>query len=233
MVLNTATTIAKPNLSGTAHNKLSYRKGHSLRHTHKSKNITNTRKPNHVFRSRLDLSPHILTCKNTIRKLGASAFFSRETYWTPKSSYRSYGEVVGHIPKLLVVWLTKFLKRPTNSGKVVITGRWVNRGGGYSLKLPCEYENYYKVTYFLVTGWKINWSTKDLLYSSCTGFVNVHVFRVSFVLRLWIQQHRSSSHALNCKNRKTGGWCLSRFPCLACWVVEFNYKCPYNRGWQQ
>ena len=47
--------------------------------------------------------------------------------------------VVGHIPKLMAVWLMKFLKRPTNSGKVVITGKRVNRGGGYSLELPCEY----------------------------------------------------------------------------------------------
>ena len=48
-------------------------------------------------------------------------------------------EVVGHVPKLMAVWLTKFLKRPTNSGKVVITGKRVNRGGGYGLELPCEY----------------------------------------------------------------------------------------------
>ena len=48
-------------------------------------------------------------------------------------------EVVGHVPKLMAVWLTKFLKRPTNSGKVVITGKWVIRGGGYSLEIPCEY----------------------------------------------------------------------------------------------
>ena len=48
-------------------------------------------------------------------------------------------EVVGHVPKLMAVWLTKFLKRPTNSGKVVITGKRVNRGGGYGLEIPCEY----------------------------------------------------------------------------------------------
>lgn len=48
-------------------------------------------------------------------------------------------EIVGHVPKLMAVWLTKFLKRPTNSGKVVITGKRVNRGGGYGLELPCEY----------------------------------------------------------------------------------------------
>ena len=48
-------------------------------------------------------------------------------------------QVVGHVPKLMAVWLTKFLKRPTNSGKVVITGQQVNRGGGYGLEIPCEY----------------------------------------------------------------------------------------------
>ena len=26
---------------------------------------------------------------------------------------------------------------------------------------------------------------------------------------------------------------LSNFRCLACWLVEFNYKCPFNIGWQQ
>ena len=56
-------------------------------------------------------------------------------------------EVVGHVPKLMAVWFMKFLKRPTNSGKVVITGKRVNRGSGYGLELLCEY-----VTYFLVTG---------------------------------------------------------------------------------
>ena len=24
---------------------------------------------------------------------------------------------------------------------------------------------------------------------------------------------------------------LSHFRCLACWVVEFDYKCPFNTGW--
>ena len=37
------------------------------------------------------------------------------------------------------LWLTKFLKRATNSGKAVIKGKRVNRGGGYGLEVPCEY----------------------------------------------------------------------------------------------
>ena len=48
-------------------------------------------------------------------------------------------DLVGHVPKLMAVWLTKFLKRQTNSGKVVITGKRVNRGGGYGLEIPCKY----------------------------------------------------------------------------------------------
>ena len=26
---------------------------------------------------------------------------------------------------------------------------------------------------------------------------------------------------------------LLHLRCLASWVVEFNYKCPFNTGWQQ
>ena len=37
------------------------------------------------------------------------------------------------------VWLTKFLKRQTNSAKVIIKGKRVNRGSGYGLKISCEY----------------------------------------------------------------------------------------------
>ena len=48
-------------------------------------------------------------------------------------------EVIGHIPKLMATWVGKFLKRPTNSGKVVIKGKRVNRGGGFGLEIPCEY----------------------------------------------------------------------------------------------
>lgn len=36
----------------------------------------------------------------------------------------------------------KFLKRQTNSGKVIITGKRVNRGAGYSLKIPWEHHFY-------------------------------------------------------------------------------------------
>ena len=39
----------------------------------------------------------------------------------------------------MATWVGKFLKRPTNSGKVVIKGKRVNRGGGFGLEIPCEY----------------------------------------------------------------------------------------------
>ena len=35
-------------------------------------------------------------------------------------------KVVGHVPKLMAIWLAKFLKRATNIGKVVIKGKRVN-----------------------------------------------------------------------------------------------------------
>ena len=48
-------------------------------------------------------------------------------------------EVIGHVPNLMALWLTKFVKRPTNNGKVTVKGKRVNRGGGYGLEIPCEY----------------------------------------------------------------------------------------------
>lgn len=48
-------------------------------------------------------------------------------------------QVIGHAPKLMAIWLTKFLKRATNSSKVVVRGKRVNRGGGYGLEVPCVY----------------------------------------------------------------------------------------------
>ena len=48
-------------------------------------------------------------------------------------------EVIAHIPKLMALWVTKFLKRATNSGTVVITGKRINRGAGYGVELPCQY----------------------------------------------------------------------------------------------
>ena len=59
-------------------------------------------------------------------------------------------EVVGRVPKLMAIWLTKFLNRATNIGKVVIKGKRVNRGGGYGLEIPCEYQ-------FMGDAFSISW----------------------------------------------------------------------------
>lgn len=40
---------------------------------------------------------------------------------------------------LMAAWLTRFLKRQTNCRRVVIKGKWVNRGGDFGLEVPCEY----------------------------------------------------------------------------------------------
>ena len=48
-------------------------------------------------------------------------------------------EVVGHVAKLMAQWLTKFLKRSSNSGTVVISWKRINRGAEYGLELPCEF----------------------------------------------------------------------------------------------
>ena len=47
--------------------------------------------------------------------------------------------MIGHVPKLMALWLTKFLKRPTKkNGKVTVKDKRLNRGGGYGLEIPCE-----------------------------------------------------------------------------------------------
>ena len=48
-------------------------------------------------------------------------------------------DVLGHVPKLMALRLTKFLKRQTSSAKVIIKGKRVNRESGYGLEIPCEY----------------------------------------------------------------------------------------------
>ena len=47
--------------------------------------------------------------------------------------------VLGYVSKLMALWLTKFLKRPTNKGRAVVKGKRVNRGAGYGLEIQCEY----------------------------------------------------------------------------------------------
>ena len=66
-------------------------------------------------------------------------FSNTEPLKHPNEFDPGHEEVVGHLPKLMALHVTKFLKRPTNSGKVAVTGKRVNRGAGYGLELPCEY----------------------------------------------------------------------------------------------
>ena len=47
--------------------------------------------------------------------------------------------VLGHVPKLMALRITKFLKRPTNKGEAVVKGKHVNRGADYGLEISCEY----------------------------------------------------------------------------------------------
>lgn len=65
-------------------------------------------------------------------------------------------DVIGHVPKLMATWLTKFLKRPSNSGKAIIKGKRVNRGGGYGLEVPCEY-------HFQGDDFSCNWLKQKLM----------------------------------------------------------------------
>ena len=70
---NKATTIAKPNFQGAAHNIM--QKGASTqRYTRKSKIIAKARKPNYVFQSRVGLSNHI----NTLISQDWAHFLSRK-----------------------------------------------------------------------------------------------------------------------------------------------------------
>ena len=45
-----------------------------------------------------------------------------------------FDEILGHIPLRMAEFVTEFLKRGTNKGKAIITGKPVNRGAGYAWK---------------------------------------------------------------------------------------------------
>ena len=47
--------------------------------------------------------------------------------------------VLGHNLKLVVLLLTKFLKRPTNKVRAAVKGKCVNRRVVYGLEIPCGY----------------------------------------------------------------------------------------------
>ena len=49
-------------------------------------------------------------------------------------------KVVGHIPQNMASCVSKFLKRASNSGKVIVKGKRINRGAGFGLEIPCVYK---------------------------------------------------------------------------------------------
>ena len=51
-------------------------------------------------------------------------------------------QIVGHVPKTLAPVISQFLKRDCNKGMVRITGKRINRGGGFGLEAPCIFRLY-------------------------------------------------------------------------------------------
>ena len=49
------------------------------------------------------------------------------------------GVTVGHVPYNISALVTFFIEKETCSGRAEITGKRVNRGGGYGLEIPCIY----------------------------------------------------------------------------------------------
>ena len=64
-------------------------------------------------------------------------------------------QVVGHIPEVMAIWLTKVLKRASNIGKAVIKVKQVNRGSDYGLEIPCVYQ-------FMGDAFSISWLKEKL-----------------------------------------------------------------------
>ena len=75
---------------------------------------------------------------------------TRQTVELHPNSLTDKFEVIGHVPRLMALWLTKFLKRPTNRAKVIVKGKRVNRAGGFGLEVHASIS--LKVTVFLVVG---------------------------------------------------------------------------------
>ena len=62
--------------------------------------------------------------------VGSKNSYIRNHSNTPNEFDPGHEEVVGHLPKLMALHVTKFLKRLTNSGKATVAGKRVllNRG---------------------------------------------------------------------------------------------------------
>lgn len=68
------------------------------------------------------------------------------------------GMIVGHVPKLITKYISRYLKRATNSGDIVVKAAKVNRGAGYGLEIPC-------LLRFTGDDFSVNW-LKEKLNSS-------------------------------------------------------------------
>ena len=65
--------------------------------------------------------------------------------------------MVGHLPENIAKLCFLFLKLPYTSIKAEVTGKRVNRGGGYGLEVPVIY-------YFTGPGKLIDWAKKNLKF---------------------------------------------------------------------
>ena len=85
-------------------------------------------------------------------------------------------EIPGHIPCRIALFVSTFLKRLTNKGKVVVTGRRVSRGAGYMAW------KYRAPTYFLETkicqylGWSRNFKVSTTKFHNHFSFLNWRQF---------------------------------------------------------
>lgn len=64
---------------------------------------------------------------------------TRHTPYDHSNELNNQYQIIGDAPRLKALWLTKFLKRATNSARVVVTEKRINRGGGYGLEVPGEF----------------------------------------------------------------------------------------------
>lgn len=61
-----------------------------------------------------------------------------------------FDEIFGYIFLRMVEFVIKFLKCGINKGKVIIMGKFVNRGVGYGMEIFCKYVFYGDVEIFLL-----------------------------------------------------------------------------------
>ena len=74
--------------------------------------------------------------------------------------------VLGHVPKLMALCFTKFLKKPANKERAVVKGKRVNGEAGYGLEIPCEY-------CFTGDEFSIQWLKSKLEEQGCEKFPRV------------------------------------------------------------